>query len=105
MGFDLGTFMISDGIIFDGDDTLWETAPLYIRAKEEFFACITKTLHRVLTYDREAIFSLSRTAEAICESQAIGPNIDFPLALLAYGDNTAPSPHSIFMQYNCHAGS
>jgi putative hydrolase of the HAD superfamily len=30
--------MISDGIIFDGDDTLWETAPLYTRAKEEFFA-------------------------------------------------------------------
>ncbi len=30
--------MSSAGIIFDGDDTLWETAPLYARAKKEFFA-------------------------------------------------------------------
>jgi putative hydrolase of the HAD superfamily len=29
--------MKSIGIIFDGDDTLWETMPVYTAAKEEFF--------------------------------------------------------------------
>jgi phosphoglycolate phosphatase-like HAD superfamily hydrolase len=29
--------MSSAGVIFDGDDTLWETAPLYARAKQQFF--------------------------------------------------------------------
>lgn len=29
--------MSSAGVVFDGDDTLWETAPLYSRAKQRFF--------------------------------------------------------------------
>lgn len=29
--------MKSSGIIFDGDDTLWETMPVYTSAKQEFF--------------------------------------------------------------------
>jgi hypothetical protein len=29
--------MSSAGIIFDGDDTLWYTMPIYTKAKQEFF--------------------------------------------------------------------
>lgn len=29
--------MVHSGLIFDGDDTLWETMPLYLRAKERFY--------------------------------------------------------------------
>jgi putative hydrolase of the HAD superfamily len=30
--------MNSAGVIFDGDDTLWETMPVYTKAKQEFFS-------------------------------------------------------------------
>lgn len=42
--------MKSAGIIFDGDDTLWETMPVYTQAKEEFFREMS-----TLGFDRQEV--------------------------------------------------
>lgn len=42
--------LYAPGVIFDGDDTLWETAPLYARAKQEFFNKMSS-----LGYDRRDV--------------------------------------------------
>jgi putative hydrolase of the HAD superfamily len=47
-----GDGMNSAGVIFDGDDTLWETMPVYTKAKQEFFSEMAS-----LGFDRQEVES------------------------------------------------
>jgi hypothetical protein len=50
----------------------------------------TKTIHGVFTYDWEAIFFALVDSQGNLRKPSQWTNVDFPLALIAYGENTAP---------------
>ena len=106
--------MLQSGIIFDGDDTLWETMKLYTAAKQEFYDLLAKVgwprievepLFEKIDKEAVAEFGFSRkrfpgsmasTYKLLCQSHGVAVDAQILTQSAAIGESVFDKPvHAI----------